>query len=359
MKKYIIIGLIALALAAMILGPMLGNNRGGGSTDDEAPALFAFKDNLATKWNEVIPLSISVNSAQIEKLELVYNDSVFQVWDKPTGKLQYKLNAGFYGLGTRNLVLLSTLKDGTTFMDNRMVRVLSDIRPEIWTAEIAATFPHNPSSFTQGLEFNDGVLFEGTGQKGLSFVAHVDLNSGKITKQIGLDATYFGEGITVLGNKLYQLTWQEQKCFVYDKKTLQIEKDLPYNGEGWGLCNDGENLIMSDGTERLVFRDPENFQVIKTIEVYDDRGPISKLNELEFIEGLIYANIWMTNTVVAIQPENGKVIAVIDGTELVKEGRGSGDVMNGIAYNSSTKKIYMTGKNWPKMFEVKFKKPNV
>ena len=357
MKKFIIIGLLILVVAAMVIGPMLNNNGGGGTDEQDSPALFTFKDNLATKWNDVVPISITVNSSEIKKLELIYNDSVFQTWENPKGAIQVKFNAGFYGLGTRNLVLLSTLKDGTTFMDNRMVRVLSDVKPEIWIAEIAQAYPHNTTSFTQGLEFNEGVLYEGTGQKGMSFVAQVDLNSGKINKQIGLDANYFGEGITVLGNKLYQLTWQEQKCFVYDKKTLQIEKDLAYNGEGWGLCNDGENLIMSDGTERLVFRDPTNFQVTRTIEVYDDRGPISKLNELEFIDGMIYANIWMTNTVVVIQPENGKVIAVIDGGELVKEGRGTGDVMNGIAHNSLTKKTYMTGKNWPKLFEVKFKKP--
>jgi glutamine cyclotransferase len=244
-------------------------------------------------------------------------------------------------------------------MDNRMVRVLSDIKPEIWIADINATLPHDPTSFTQGLEFNSGILYEGTGQKGLSNVMQVDLKTGAIKKKMGLDANYFGEGITILGNKIYQLTWQEQKCFVYDKNTLQLEKDLPYVGEGWGLCNNGESLIMSDGTERIVFRDPENFQTQKTIEVYDDKGPISKLNELEYIDGLIYANVWMTNSIVVIQPENGKVIAVIDGTELVKQGRGTGDVLNGIALNPENGKIYMTGKNWPKMFEVKINKPNV
>jgi glutamine cyclotransferase len=359
MKKYLIIGLIGLALAAMIIAPLFRNEGGGNSIEDEAPALFTFKDNLATKWDEVIPLSIQINSKDIEKLELVYNDSVFQVWNKPKGTLNFSFNAGYFGLGTRNLVLLSTLKDGNTFMDNRMVRVLSDVKPEIWIAEIVATFPHNPTSFTQGLEFDGGILYEGTGQKGLSFVAQVDLNSGRITKEMGLDATYFGEGISIFGDKLFQLTWQEQKCFVYNKKSLQVEKEFTYNGEGWGLCNDGESLIMSDGTERLVYRDPLTFQITKSIEVYDDRGPISKLNELEYIDGLIYANIWMTNSVAVIQPENGKVIAIIDGTELIKEGRGNGDVMNGIAFNPNTKKVYMTGKNWPKLFEVNFKKPTV
>ena len=358
MKKYIIIGVLVLAIVAMIVGPMLNSKGNGPVAEDDAPALFTFKDNLATRWNEVIPLSIQVNSKDIRKLELIYNDSVFMTWTQPKGALSYRFNAGFFGLGTRSLVLLSTLNDGTTFMDNRMVRVLSDIRPEIWIAETANEFPHEATSFTQGLEFNEGTLFEGTGQKGQSFVAQVDLNSGSIKKKMGLDATYFGEGISVLGEKLYQLTWQEQKCFVYNKNTLQLEKDLSYNGEGWGLCNNGEHLIMSDGTERLVFRDPENFQVVRTIEVYDDRGPVSKLNELEYIDGKIYANVWMTNSVVVIQPENGKVLAVIDATELVRKGRGTGDVLNGIAVNPANGKIYMTGKNWPKLFEVRIKKPN-
>ena len=209
------------------------------------------------------------------------------------------------------------------------------------------------------MEFNEGVLYEGTGQLGQSMVAQVNLNSGEIIKKMGLDGTYFGEGITILKDKLYQLTWQNQKCFVYNKSTLAIEKDLTYTGEGWGLCNDGSSLIMSDGTERIVFRNPETFQIERTIEVYDDRGPISKLNELEYIDGLIYANIWMTNSAVVIQPENGKVIAVIDGSILIKEGQNGGDVMNGIAFNAKTSKTYMTGKNWSKLFEVRFKKPVV
>lgn len=358
MKKYLIIGILILAIVAMVVGPMLSNKGGGTVTEDEAPALFTFKENLAAQWNQLVPLSIQVNSKELEKLELIYNDSVFKTWQKPSGTLSYQFNAGFFGLGTRNLVLRSTLNDGTTFIDNRLVRVLSDVSPEIWIAEIAKEYPHDQTSFTQGLEFNEGILFEGTGQKGQSFVAQVDLNSGSIKKKMGLDATYFGEGITVFGDKVYQLTWQEQKCFVYDKNTLQLEKDLSYNGEGWGLCNDGEYLIVSDGTERLVFRDPESFQVQRTIEVYDNRGPITKLNELEYIDGKIYANIWMTNSVAVIQPENGKVLAVIDATELVRKGKGQGDVLNGIAVNPANGKLYMTGKNWPKLFEVKLKKPD-
>ncbi len=359
MKKYVIIGILVLLILAMVLGPLLGNDGTGQNTNEVNPAEFTFESNLATRWDEVVPLKINVNSEDVVKLELIYNDSVFQSWSNPGQNLDYAFNAGFFGLGTRPLVLLSTMKDGTTFMDNRMVRVLSDVKPDIWIAEIAASLPHQSTSFTQGLEFNSGLLYEGTGQKGASFVAQVELSSGSILKKMELGGNYFGEGISILGDKLYQITWQEQTCFIYDKKSLELIRDVKYSGEGWGLCNDGNALIMSDGTERLTYRDPETFVILKTIEVYDDKGPITKLNELEFIDGLIYANIWMTSSVAVIQPENGKVVAIIDGAELVKQGRNGGDVMNGIAYNAETKKIYMTGKNWTKLFEVRLKKPVV
>lgn len=358
MKKYIIIGLIAVIGASMFIVPML-NNSGVGTdeTDEIAPAEFAFKDNLATRWDEVVAIDIVINQEDIETLELVYNDSVFKTWSNPKGKINYKFNAGFYGLGTRTVELRSTLADGSSFVDNRMVRVLSDVVPEIWIAKIVSSFPHKSTSFTQGLEFDGGLLYEGTGQRGQSLVAQVDLNSGNHLKTMGLDANYFGEGITILGDDLYQLTWQEHKCFVYDKKTLQLKKDIAYTGEGWGLCNDGNYLIMSDGSERLTFRDPKTFSIVRTIEVYTHQGPVTNLNELEYADDLIYANVWMTNKIAVIDPNNGKVLAEIDATQLSKEGRGNGDVLNGIAMNDKNGKWYLTGKNWIKLFEITFSKP--
>lgn len=356
-KRYVIIGLIVVVIASMVIIPMMKKDPGGPEISDEIPATFSFKDNLATKWDETVQLEINVTQDNVAKLELFYNDSVFKTWENPKGNIVYPFKAGYYGLGTRSLRLLSTLKDGSTFVDERMVRVLSDIVPEIWIAEIASAYPHNAMSFTQGLEFNDGILYEGTGQRGQSLVAQVDLKTGQHLKKIGLDGNYFGEGITILGDKLYQLTWQEQKCFIYNKKTLQLEKDLPYIGEGWGLCNDGTSLIMSDGSERLTFRNPKTFEIERTIEVYTHLGPVTKLNELEYADDLIYANVWMSNKVVVIDPMNGKVLSEIDATGLVKEGKGNGDVLNGIAYDQKTEKWYMTGKNWIKLFEIKMKKP--
>ena len=353
MKKYVILGILVLIIGAMVLVPIIQGNE-----EDEiiTGAQFAFTDNLATTWNNEIPLEINVNSDDIKELELVYNDSIFKIWKNPKGKITLPFNAGYFGLGARSISLISKMKNGEILTDNRLVRVLSDIKPEMWFAKVVASYPHITTSYTQGLEFNNGVLYEGTGQYGESRIAQTNLTTGVIdpNKNIRLDENYFGEGITVFGENLYQLTWKEQKCFVYNKKTMQLIKDIPYTGEGWGLCNDGKSLIMSDGTERITFRNPTTFSIERTIEVYDDRGPIQQINELEFIDGKIYANIYTTNRIIVIEPTNGKILAVIDGTEIEKAGRGLGEVMNGIAYNNG--KIYMTGKHWGKLFEVAISK---
>lgn len=354
MKKYIIIGILILLIGSMILVPMLQN---GNNNDSEmVVAEFAFKDNLATRWNETIPLEISINSDDIEKLELIYNDSVFKTWNNPKGKISMPFNAGYYGLGARSISLVSTMSNGDILTDDRLVRVLSDVKPEILKAKVIAAFPHLRSSYTQGLEFNNGTLYEGTGQYGQSRIAQMDLNTGTVSpnKNIQLDENYFGEGITIFGDTLFQLTWKEQKCFLYNKHTMQLLTEIPYNGEGWGLCNDGKSIIMSDGTERITFRNPKTFAIERTIEVYDDQGPIQKINELEYINGKIYANIYTTNKIIVIEPLNGKILSVIDGSEIEAAGRGIGEVMNGIAQNNG--KIYMTGKNWEKLFEVKIEK---
>lgn len=358
MKKYLVFGLLFLAIAAFVIIPLVNKSSDNtDQTDADLPAVFTFKENLATKGDEVVPLKITLNSSEIKVVELIYNDSVFASWNDPKGAINYSLKAGFYGVGTRSLVLRSTLKDGTSFDDERMLRVLSEIVPEKWLVDVITSFPHNTTSFTQGLEFNKGELFEGTGQRGESIIAKVNLKTGVIDQKMGLDATYFGEGITVFKDKIYQLTWQEQKCFVYNKNTFQIEKDIPYNGEGWGLCNNGTSLIMSNGSERIVFRNPTTFEIERSIEVYNNEGPVANLNELEYVDDLIYANVWMTNFIVVIDPNNGKVLAQIDASSLVASGKGStGDVLNGIAYNPVTSKWYLTGKNWAKLFEIKFKK---
>lgn len=360
MKKYIIIGLIAIVGGVLLLKPLFKDEVIEDNPKEVLPALFSFNDNLATVGDEKAPLEITINNDEIVKLELLYNDSILKTWTNPTGKLSFTLEAGVFGVGTRTLNLLSTMKDGSSFVDNRMVRVLSDIIPQKRTAKIVAEYPHEPTSFTQGLAFYNGKLYEGTGDpgdQGKTIVAEVDLTSGKIVNSMGLQTGFFGEGITVMNDKLYQLTWKNQKCYVYDVKTLQLLSEFNYKGEGWGLTHDGTSLIMSDGTERITFRNPETFAIERTIEVYNNEGPINYLNELEFIDGKIYANVWTTASAISIDPKTGKVLEQIDGSELFRVGRGMGEVLNGIAHDPATGKTYMTGKNWIKLFEVKFVEP--
>lgn len=360
MKKYIIIGLIVIVGGVLLIKPLFKNEVVGDNPKEVLPALFDFQDNLATVGNEKAPLEITINNDEIAKLELLYNDSILKTWTNPKGKLSFTLEAGVFGVGTRTLNLLSTMKDGSSFVDNRMVRVLSDIIPQKRKAKIIAEYPHDPTSFTQGLAFYNGKLYEGTGDpgdQGKTIVAEVELTSGKIVNSMGLQAGFFGEGITVMNDKLYQITWKNQKCYVYDVNTLQLLSEFNYKGEGWGLTNDGKSLIMSDGTERITYRNPETFAIERTLEVYNNEGPINYLNELEFIDGKIYANVWTTVSAISIDPQTGKVLEQIDGSELFRIGRGMGEVLNGIAHNPATGKTYMTGKNWIKLFEVQFVEP--
>ncbi len=219
-------------------------------------------------------------------------------------------------------------------------------------------YPHDSSSFTEGLEWQDTTLYESTGQYGNSKLSRVNLKTGKEIKRIDLTKEYFGEGITVLNGKIFQLTYEEQKCFVYDFKTLNKLGEFDYEGQGWGMTNDGKHLIMNNGNNNLYFRDPETFKIVNTIGVIDNNGPVAKINELEYVDGFIYSNIWMTNYIIKIDPTSGRVIAKADLTNLINqyvpETVAAEAVLNGIAYDSIGKRFFITGKNWPKLFEVKF-----
>lgn len=353
-KRIGIIVLLILIIGSFVIVPMLRNDKNDDYTDEQF-AKFSFIENLAVSYGQKVPISIEIIYEDVIKTELYLNDSLLKTWENPTGKIAFNLNTSYFGLGAKTLNLVSTSKTGFQKEDTRLIRILSDVSPSTLKASVISIFEHNSTSFTQGLEFNNGILFESTGLNGKSKIAQVELKSGKILKEIGLDGTYFGEGITIFNDKIYQLTWQNQKCFIYDKNSLQIIKDINYSGEGWGLCNDGESIIMSNGTEQLTFRNPETFQVEKTIEVYDQVGPRIRLNELEYINGKIYANVWMLDLILEIDPKTGKVLAEIDCSDVVSVGQGNGEVLNGIAYNSISKKIYLTGKNWNKLVEIEIK----
>ncbi len=228
--------------------------------------------------------------------------------------------------------------------------------PEIpvYGYKIINTYPHNTGSFTQGLVFNQGVLYESTGLNGQSAVKIVDLNTGKTINSHELPDKYFGEGIAIVGNKIIQLTWKSKKGFIYDKNTLTLLRTFNYETQGWGITYDGKYLIMSDGTDLLYYLDPRTFNVRGKLEVYDQKGKVGRLNELEFIDGHIYANVWGTEKIAIINPKSGQVKAWIDLSGLLnsEDKKKRVDVLNGIAYNKESQMLYVTGKLWPKLFEI-------
>lgn len=223
--------------------------------------------------------------------------------------------------------------------------------------KIVNTYPHPPDSFTQGLVFADGFLYEGTGKYGLSKLRKIRLETGEIVKEHQLPFNKFGEGITIFQDKIIQLTWYARTGFIYDQDSFQLLKTFryPFRIEGWGITNDGKNLIASDGSQRLYFFDPASFAPIKILDVYDNNGPVLKINELEYIEGAIFANVWQISKIIRIDPHSGLVTGIIDLSEIVpKHFRGHVDnVLNGIAYDSERKRIFVTGKMWPRVFELK------
>jgi len=325
------------------------------SANTEAPFQFGFSDNLAIKYGDVVSIPVETNG-ESKNVTITFGGKVIQKFAQPKEKLSIQLDSKKYQIGAYEIEMHGVDQQGQYFTEIRNVRILSDVTPEKWKLEIVRRLPHNESSFTQGLAFSGDQLYEGTGdpnQTGASLVAKVNLNTGEIGQKIGLDATRFGEGITILGDQIFQLTWLNHKCLVYNKETLELLKEFDYSTEGWGICTDGKVLFMSDGSERIYVRNPKNFDIIKTIEVYTNEFAIPRLNELEFVNGLIYANIWTSNEIAVIDPLSGKVLALIDATNLVNEGKGNGEVLNGIAYHAKSNKMYMTGKFWPTMFEVK------
>jgi glutamine cyclotransferase len=222
--------------------------------------------------------------------------------------------------------------------------------------DIVGSSPHDRAAFTQGLVFRGGQLFESTGSYGSSTLRRVDRATGKVEKLVHLPSSYFGEGMTILGDRIFMLTWREHVCFVY---TLEFEPlgQFTYEGEGWGLTDNGKELIRSDGTSELRFIDPSTFKTLRTVRVHTERGPVTELNELEFVRGTLYANLWGTDHIVQIDPESGRVVGDIDLTGLYPErDRSDPDaVLNGIAWDEASGNLFVTGKRWRSLFEIRLR----
>jgi glutamine cyclotransferase len=295
-------------------------------------------DITGTKRNEMKPISYKIGEVSLPVL------------DKATVILNHCL------LGKQTLETTFSDRKNTTTASVAL-EILSDKTPSLLKYEVLQTYPHDIDAYTQGLEFYNDTLYESTGQYGNSSLRSVHFQTADVWKKIELEKKYFGEGITILKDKIYQLTWRENIGFVYDVNSFSKIKDFDYHQskEGWGLCNDGEKLYKSDGTEKIWMLDPATFQESGFIQVSTDTRMIESVNELEWVAGKIYANIYQRNAIAIINPKNGAVEAVIDLSALEEKvtQHDKLDVLNGIAYHPTRKTIFVTGKNWDKLFEIK------
>lgn len=346
MKKHNLLIIILLVITLIGCGD---KNKGENSLftidDSQFPAHFVKE--------QAISISIlNPKSKQIDSIAYFVNDKKIES-KKGSEKLEFELKD--QKLGYQNLK--ATVYFGGDSSDaTKRVELVSSVEPHLLKYTIINTYPHDPKSFLQGLEFHNDTLYESTGQKGSSYIRKYDFKTGKIFKQTDLDKKYFGEGITILDGKVFQLTWQEKTGFIYDAKTLKLEKTFTYDKdiEGWGMTNDGTYIYHSDGTEKIWRMDPKTQKMIDYINVYSGNSKIKAMNEMEFINGKFYVNVWQKDAIAIVNPDSGAVEGILDMSGLRKLVTVSDeDVLNGIAYNAKTKSIFVTGKNWNKLFEIK------
>ena len=328
-------------------------------------SFFSFnEDVLKAQYTPKESIKLEVVDSSNKKIDsIVYSINNLKVGSvKGNGKLSYALKD--LKLGYQNLKA-NIYFEGTTEVDSTRVELISDITPKVLTYTIVNTYPHDIKAYTEGLEFYKDTLYEGTGNgagndtgtKGVSSMRKVDYKTGKVIKKVEYPEVVFGEGISILNGKIYQLTYKQNECYVYDVTTFKKLKTLPYHKEmeGWGMTNDGKNLYYNDGSEKIHIVNPETFQQIDYLNVYSGGSKIPSINELEWVEDKIYSNIYQKNFVIVINPKNGAVEAMLDLSDLENKRTklADVDVLNGIAYNPKTKTFFVTGKNWDKMFEIK------
>ena len=344
MKKY-------NALAFILLGLFVTNC--GGTKED---VFNINEEKLKGQYTLSDQLSVEILNPKAEKIDSV----VYELNDKRVGAQK---SGGIFSYDLKNEKLgynevkTSVFYDGEAEVDSTRIEIVSNVQPKLLTYTIVNTYPHDTNAYTQGLEFYNGILYEGTGQYGTSTLRKTDYKTGKVDLKINLEQRFFGEGITFLNDKIYQLTWQENTAFVYDAKTLKKEKQFTYykKMEGWGLTTDGKNLYMTDSSERIHILNPDTFEPVDYINVYSLGTKIDSVNELEWIDGKIYGNVYQKDAIAVIDPKTGAVEGIINLADLATKitKLPNTDVLNGIAYNPATKTIFVTGKNWDKMFEIR------
>lgn len=229
--------------------------------------------------------------------------------------------------------------------------------PPVLAVEVTAQYPHDTGAFTQGLLYDGGALYESTGHYGRSRLRRVEIATGKVLNEVPLDSRFFAEGIAAVGDEIYLLTWKEGVAIVFDKETLEEKRRIAYQGEGWGLTYDGRHLIQSDGSDTLLFRDPATFNIVRTLKVTDGGQPLGYVNELEYIDGQIYANVWYSDRIARINPQTGQVTSWLNLAPLRPPLSDREAVLNGIAYDQAGGRIFVTGKLWPRLFEIQPSEP--
>ena len=345
MKKYNFLAFILLGITLIgCKGTKKGENSLFNIDDSAFPAHFSSQESVSIGI-------LNPNSKEIDSVAYFVNDKKV---GSTKGNEKFKFELKDQKLGYQ--YLKATVYFGGDSSDaTKRIELVSNVEPKLLKYKIVNTYPHDTKAFTEGLEFHDGVLFESTGQKADSYFRSVDYKTGKVIQQVDLPKEYFGEGITFINGKLFQLTWQEKTGFIYDAKTLKLEKTFKYDKdiEGWGMTHDDKYIYRSDGTEKIWKMDPETQKMIDYINVYSGTSKIKVLNELELIDGKFYANVWQKDAIAVVNPTSGAVEGILDMSGLRKFIKHpEAEVLNGIAYNPATKTIFVTGKYWEKMFEI-------
>jgi glutamine cyclotransferase len=318
-------------------------------------ALVPKLKNYSLGQSVTVKIQIKLHDGKLRRTDMYLNDKMLTTNDQT--EFEFSITR-LEVIGINTLRVVSEKTDGISTTRIFNFTVLSDVKPKIYTYKVIREYPHSTDHFTQGLEVNGGFLYEGTGENGKSSLYKMNITTGKIFLSKPLEDKYFGEGITILNNKIYQLTYKHQIGFVYNLSDFAVVDSFRFHSaEGWGLTNDGKFLIMSDGTETLTWIDPENYKVMKKTQVADNENIYKNLNELEYDNGNIWANIWMTNKIVCIDAEKGNIKGIIDlggiMSVMSQDQEERIDVLNGIAFDPQSGNMLVTGKLWPKIYEIK------
>lgn len=356
-SKIALPALCLLILLAVQCGPDKKPKRPP-KTHEQAKNLFGIyftPDSARYTWG--MNMSAVINwsdSVETDTISVYFNDSLLSAASFSEQKAVYELTNSLQRLGENHLRIETRYKN-KAYRQIARLTLFSDIRPRQQKISVVQTYPHDKTAYTQGLFYQKGYLYEGTGLEGASSLRKVKLETGEVLQKTDAQGQYFCEGITPYNNEIIQLTWRSNTGFVYNAADFKLLRTFTYDSEGWGITTADTLLVMSDGSFRLVFLDPATFKPVKYIDVYDDKGPVRMLNELEYARGRLYANIYQSEEIAEIDITTGRLIARFDCSGLLKpdDMHPRIDVLNGIAYNPQKDVFYITGKNWPKLFEIR------